>query len=115
MKVRQNPSVKLPHQAEVEGKLLRLLLGTSHPIATLAAYTELAEYMKLTLEQTRAIYPNTGRSAWEYLVRQAKRRLKDEGWLYCPKVGLWALTKVGVREAQLRERAPTLTAEELGL
>lgn len=113
--VRQPLSLSLPSQADVETRLLGLLLGRSSPIETVHAYNELADLFGLSQSQRHAGRPNTRGSAWEYLVRQAKRRLKDEGWLHDPERGLWSLTQEGSVEAQKRARRGTYTLKDLGL
>lgn len=109
------PAISLPHQWQVEAELLCLLEGRTRPTETAHVYSELAAVFRLSGQQKHAARPRTKGSAWEYLVRQAKRHLKDQGLLHCPQTGLWILTASGQQEAKKHKLAKTVTAESLGL
>jgi hypothetical protein len=115
MRIRQAPVLDLPHLSKVETELLCLLSGRSQPTETVHVYSELAHMFKLSQQQRHAHHADMAGSAWENLVRQAKRRLKDQGWLDCPHVGFWVLTASGQTEAQKREQAKRLTPKDFGL
>jgi hypothetical protein len=110
----------LPLQAIVEDELLRLLaLG---PLSTQDAYRLLAEQMSITAAQRAAVIEtaNGQENGWANLVRFARRRLVDDGYLFEPSRaghGLWRLTDAGLARAELRRkvRDGTITLDELGL
>jgi hypothetical protein len=114
-------NVPLPSQSKVEDELLLLLGRQSRPIETKTVYAPVAESMELTIEQRRvSITTAAGReNAWENLVRQARRRLVDDGIIEDSRHsqhGYWALTAAGRNRARIRSRikAGIATAEELG-
>jgi len=108
MSINREPASPLPLQPEVEWQLLRLLSGSPGSLDTLTIYRVLADQMTLSALQLAEVHPDSGRSAWEWLVRRAKQRLRDDGMLYCTERGVWALTEKGRRRA-------TLTSGDLGL
>ena len=59
-------------------------------------YGALADDLQITQEQRMARRPSSGELAWNNLVRYAKRRLIDEGFVdgKAPR-GLWKLTEAG--------------------
>ena len=115
MRAQFSPPLELPPQAKVEDEMLYLLSGRSKGTEAVRVYSELGNAFGLSQSQQHASRPNTSGSAWEYLVRQAKRRLLDERWLVCPEHGVWMLTAAGEAQAARVRRAKTVTPEELGL
>ena len=107
MSINREVSPSLRSQADVEWQLLRLLSGTPGSLDTQSVYSLLANQMALSALQLAEVHPDSGRSAWEWSVRRARQRLKDDGMLYCPEHGVWALTEKG------RCRA-TITSDDLG-
>ena len=109
------PAISLPHQWQVEAELLCLLEGRTRPTETVHVYNELASVFRLSGQQKHAARPRTKGSVWEYLVREAKRHLKDRGLLHCPQTGLWFLTASGHQEAKKLKIGKTVAAASLGL
>jgi restriction endonuclease Mrr len=105
---------RLPHQRDVEDRLLRLLHAYGRPVEPRETYRQLADEFGLTQDQRHASYPSRGgEPAWHKLVQFARQRLVGNGWLDGSQRGLWSLTPEGRRVAELRAKG--LTPEELGL
>lgn len=88
--------VSLPSQTEVETKLFHHLKSFTRPVEAATFYDLLAEDFNLSLAQ-RGVGPRND-PCWHYLVRQAKRRLVDEGLVRKPldgRPGPWILTSTG--------------------
>ncbi len=114
MKVRQPPSITLPSQAQVEDRLLLALAPRNRPAEPVHVYRELADHFTLSPTQRHASRPNAKGSAWEYLVRQARRRLVVLGRIDGSVLGTWILTEAG-REAAYKLANPPESAESIGL
>lgn len=89
------PSEGLPHQAEVENALLDLLGHSTRPVTPTEAYRALALKFGLTVEQQNRLLDSEPRPEWENLVRFARRRLVDQGFLDKSLRGRWQLTELG--------------------
>ncbi len=99
MRVRQPPrSLNLPPQSEVQDELLRQLKARSRPIEPRHLYEPIADHFNLSLQQRRAGPPND--PDWHWLVRQARRRLVDEGLIDKSRPGFWSLTDTGRKRAE---------------
>lgn len=99
---------KLPSQECIREGLLRVLGGRAPlpggAMRTNAIYTVLAEQFGLTRSQRWGNPFDAKGSCWEFAVREARRTLQDEGWLYSPKPGFWQLTPAGhERAGQLKQ------------
>ena len=101
----------LPDPSAIEAKLLLILASRAGPMRTSAIYRKLAEEFGLTRSERYGNPFDPKGSGWEYLVRHAKRHLRDEGWLCCPAPGLSLLTPAG-REEVLGRRRVLLPANE---
>ena len=105
-----------PPQNVVEDKLLHMLYSRMRPVQTTVVYRALADQFCLARHERRGVRGDPKGSAWEYLVRQARKNLADKGWINSPETGQWALTEVGREEARKREivsasnLAPDMTA-----
>ena len=89
------PSLGMPHQAEVEAALLALLAERHRPISASEAYLALGRKFDLTSELRNRLLTTAPRSEWENIVRQAKRRLVDNGLVVKSKEDRWQLTALG--------------------
>jgi hypothetical protein len=69
----------LPCQAEVEKRLFNHLKARNRPVEAKIMYDDLAADFGLSLTQKRAGRRND--PCWHWLVRQAKRRLVDAGFM----------------------------------
>jgi restriction endonuclease Mrr len=98
----------LPPQSDVERELHHFLAEASRPMRPTDAYKQLAAVFHLSAQQLSLEIENaSGReNAWENRVRQARRRLKDEGWLDGSVRGRWSLTLRGKGLASLRHSSP---------
>jgi hypothetical protein len=100
MKVRQpTRSVNLPSQSAVERRLLHHLNARSRPVEPRHLYGPIADDFNLTAEQRNASRAN-GDPDWHYLVRQARRRLVDEGLIDDSHKGFWSLSAKGRSNAE---------------
>jgi restriction endonuclease Mrr len=67
-------------------------------------YESLGEYFGLTKEnyEETVVEPATGthRSKWENMIRWARRKLVDRGYLDNSQRGVWTLTQKGLREVE---------------
>jgi hypothetical protein len=93
----------LPDPSAIETQLLLILSLRTGPMRTSAIYRNLAEQFGLTRSERYGNPFDPKGSGWEYLVRHAKRHLRDEGWLCCPAPGLSVLTPAGREEALKRQ------------
>ena len=98
---------KLPSQDCIERELLRLLASETGAMRTNAIYTILADQMGLTRSQRWGNPFEAKGSCWEFIVRQARRTLEEEGCLQSPRPGYWELTQAG------RERAGHLVLDPM--
>lgn len=105
----------LPAQSDVERQLLFVLFLHKRPIEPRALYGPLADHFGLTAFQRNADLAETNENAWRNRVRQARRRLINDGLLDGSVNGLWSLTSAGREQALKIERFNTLTADDLGL
>ena len=111
MKVRQPPrSLNLPPQSEVQDELLRQLNARSRPAAPKDLYEPIADHFNLSTLQRSAGAPND--PYWHYLVRQARRRLVDEGLIDKSQHNLWSLTATGRKRAEWVEAGEPQTISE---
>ena len=94
-----------PPQKVVEEKFLQLLYSRLGPIQMTVIYGVLADQFGLTRYERRGVRGDPKGSAWEYLVRLARKALVDRGWVYCPRTGQWALSEAGWGEAYKRAEA----------
>jgi hypothetical protein len=90
---------RIPPQSIVEDELLRLLKDRESAMRMSTVYTILADHFGLTKSERYGSPCDPKGSSWEYVVRNARRCLKERGWLHSPKAGYWELTGAG------RERA----------
>jgi hypothetical protein len=114
--------VNLPMQRDVEEQLLLFLRLHRRPLDTKRVYGPLAEAITLTSEQrfVTITTPKGLENGWENLVRQARRRLVDEGLMVDrqkSQSGHWLLTSAGRDRANLlsMRQAAMLTIDDLGL
>ena len=99
MRVRQPPrSLNLPPQSEVQDELLRQLNARSRPVAPRDLYEPIADHFNLSTLQRHAGPPND--PYWHYRVRQARRRLGDEGLIDKSRRDFWSLTAAGRKRAE---------------
>ena len=97
-----------PCYADIETPLLRYIYehgGPRHEVHASEAYGPLADHFNLTQEErSRTIYQERGygadRPVWDNMVRYAKRRLKDNGYLAPSPHGIWRLSGKGVKASK---------------
>src|ERR1700722_12939855 len=94
-----------PPQKVVEDKFLDVLHTQMGPVQMTVMYRALADQFGLTRYERRSARGDPKGSAWEYLVRQARKNLADRGWVRCLEAGQWALSEAGREEARKREEA----------
>lgn len=93
----------LPPQADVEWALLRLLGARGKPITAQEAYDALAEHFELGWVATHLRRPNASRDVvWPNVVRFARRRLVDEGWMLRNPRNQWQLSVRGKARAAIK-------------
>jgi len=110
MAVRKQTSPPLPfRQAEVEDKLLQLLVSRSRALSTTEAYRSLADMFNLTMTQREARRETGKGSYWNWLVRRAMQRLQDQDWTRRAGHGRWTATESGKLVQQSREKYGTKT------
>jgi hypothetical protein len=106
MKPKLSGSVRLPPQPDVEDRLLHFLSMYNRFVEPKELYNDLANDLKLGQEQRLARRSSSGELAWNNLVRYAKRRLVDAGFIdHNSPRGLWRLTLAGCAEAERRAKA----------
>lgn len=87
-------SLNLPPQSKVEDELLLQLNARSRAVEPRHLYEPIADHFNLTLEQ-RTKSRSGSDPDWHYLVRQARRRLVENGWMADSADGFWSLTDDG--------------------
>ncbi|HTT82738.1 MAG TPA: winged helix-turn-helix domain-containing protein [Rhizomicrobium sp.] len=108
-------TVDLPSQSIVEDALLCALNMHTRPVDPPVMYDLLAERFNLTAQQRHALLQRTKENAWHNLVRQARRRLKDLGYIDRSISRQWLLSEAGRAKAREREWQKSRTADDLGL
>lgn len=93
----------LPTQSKVEQKLLRFLYRFPNGRTAQQVYGPLADAFNLTSRQRHALLQSGEERAWENRVRQARRRLVEQGLLNNTTRDRWILTIQGRREAEWLE------------
>src|SRR4051812_2876818 len=96
----------LPPQDVVEDRFLLLLQSYGRPVPMAILYNALANRFDLTRYDRRGVRGDPKGSAWEYLVRQARKNLVNKGWVLSLEAGLWTLSDAGLEEVQRREKTP---------
>jgi hypothetical protein len=94
-----------PMQSDVEEKFLHVLYTRNELVQMTVIYQTLADQFQLNRYERRGVKGDPKGSAWEYLVRQARKRLVELGWVHTPQRGFWALTDAGFMEARHRADA----------
>lgn len=102
-----------PSYEDIELPLLRELIrrgGSSRPSdrdsAGRTVYDVLADVFHLTQAEREEEFMDDGkpRFRWENMVRWAKRKLKDHGYLDAPEYGQWEVTPQGRAFVETRSR-----------
>jgi hypothetical protein len=91
-----------PPQDVIEDRFLQMLHSHARPVQMAVMYRALAERFGLSRYECRGAPGDPKGSPWEYVVRQCRNNLVDQGWLCCPEIGTWALTEAGCEEARKR-------------
>jgi len=82
----------MPNVKEIKRELLRLL-KLKKKITPQEAYEELRRVFNLSDEEYNRRYKNSGERIFTNRVRFARQHLKEDGLLYSPRQGIWALNE----------------------